>query len=47
MSADYPEIDLRTGRKSKFLLGSLVLSVVGTAGGFGFGGYGVHYVDSR
>ena len=47
VSADYPEIDLRTGRKGKFLLGSLVLAALATAAGFGFGGFGMHYMESR
>ena len=47
VSADYPEIDLRTGRKGKFLLGSFILALLGTAGGFGFGGFGVYYMESR
>jgi hypothetical protein len=47
VSADYPEVDLRTGRKSKFLLGTLVLSAVGCIAGFAFGAVGIDYMQTR
>ena len=47
VSADYPEIDLRTGRKGKFLLGCFIVAILACGGGFAAGIFGIHYMDTR